>query len=75
MSEDEPDAHALAGRWHADALSLPEPAWDVGDQHAVGRGGARHGGECGEQREHGDELSHPRVNGLQGGNLLGSRAR
>jgi hypothetical protein len=75
VREHEPDAHRLGGRRRADPLRRGEAARDVGDEDAVGRAGARHGGEDREQDEDGDELSHPRLNAAEGGNLLGLRAR
>jgi hypothetical protein len=75
MREGEPDAHALGGRRRADALGLRKRAWDVGDQDAIGRGGARHRGDGGEQREDGDDPSHAGQNAPEVGNLWGLRAR
>ena len=75
MREDEPQAHRLGGRRRADPLRRGEAARDVGDEDAVGRAGARHGGEDREQHEDGDDLSHPRLNAVRVGNLLGLRAR
>ena len=75
MGEDEADTQALVGGRRPSALGQREAARDVGDEDAVGRGGVRHGGERGEQHERADDLSHPRVDAPEVGNLLGLRAR
>ena len=75
VGEHEPDAHALGGRRRAAALGLREAPRDIGDEDPIGRGGARHRGDGGEQHECADDLSHATVNAAQAGNLLGLRAR
>jgi hypothetical protein len=74
VGEDEADAQALGGRGRAGALRLGDRAGHVGDQHAIGRGGARHGGNGSEQDERADDSSHGGLNAPKVGNLLGLRA-
>jgi hypothetical protein len=75
VGEDEADAQALGRGSRARAQRLGDGPWHVGHQDAIGRGGARRGGDAGEQHDGADELSHGGVNAPGAGNMLGLRAR
>jgi hypothetical protein len=75
VGEDEAEAQPLGGWGGAGALRLGDGPRHVGHQDAIGRGGARHRGDAGEQHECADDLSHGGVNAPGGGNMLGLRAR
>jgi hypothetical protein len=75
VGEDEAEPQALGGRGSAGALRLGGGPRHVGHQDAIGRGGARHRGDAGEQHECADDLSHGSVNAPGAGNMLGLRAR